>query len=52
VTPPEIETLIRDARASVLTIWNQTTEPATKTLADDVYKKLSSLLRALPHEAS
>ena len=37
---------IRDARASVLAIFNRSTETETKRLADDAYKRLSEVLRA------
>jgi hypothetical protein len=42
-----MEAAVRDARASVLALWNQSTDPAMKATADSAYKKLSAVLRAL-----
>ena len=41
-----MEATVRDARASVLELYNRSTDPALKTVADDAYKKLSAVLRA------
>ena len=46
VTRPEMEASLRDVRASVLELWNRSTDPALRTVADDAYKKLSAVLRA------
>ncbi len=45
MTRPEMQATIRDARSSVLAAWNRTTEAEVKTLTDDAYKKLSTVLR-------
>ena len=45
MTRPETEACIRAARTSVLAIWNRTTDPEIKVMADDAYRKLASVLR-------
>lgn len=45
-----MEAAIREARAAVLELWNRTADLECKALADEVYKKLSTVLRAWNEE--